>query len=57
MAGRVCIPETWGQESLLKDWADRRAFESFMPEALASARKALVDDCRRPPNTCLQVGN
>ncbi|CAL9130178.1 unnamed protein product [Musa textilis] len=44
MAGRVCIPETWGQESLLKDWADRRAFESFMPEALASARKALVDD-------------
>ncbi|URE23672.1 hypothetical protein MUK42_36720 [Musa troglodytarum] len=33
MAGRVCIPETWGQESLLKDWADRRAFESFMPEA------------------------
>ncbi|CAL9173276.1 unnamed protein product [Musa hybrid cultivar] len=57
MAGRVCIPETWGQESSLKDWADRCAFERFMPEALASARKALVDDCRRPPNTCLQVGN
>ncbi|WOL17738.1 hypothetical protein Cni_G26531 [Canna indica] len=52
MAGRVCIPDTWGQESFLKDWVDRRVFESFSPERLASARSALVEDCRRGNAGC-----
>lgn len=48
VAGRVLIPDTWGQEGLLKDWIDCSAFEALMvPNKIASARKALVADNRR----------
>ncbi|KAJ1379816.1 protein BIC1-like [Sesbania bispinosa] len=28
VAGRVWIPEIWGQEELLKDWIDSRTFDA-----------------------------
>ncbi|XP_020246722.1 protein BIC1-like [Asparagus officinalis] len=48
MAGRVWIPDIWGQESLLKDWVDCAAFDrSLMPKEVVSARQALVEESRR----------
>jgi len=48
MAGRVWIPEIWGQESFLKDWVDCSAFDSsLVPKGVVSARQALVEDGRR----------
>lgn len=50
VAGRVLIPDTWGQEGLLKNWIDCSAFEALMvPNKIASARKALVADNRGSP--------
>ncbi|KAJ4802220.1 hypothetical protein LUZ62_014786 [Rhynchospora pubera] len=44
MGGRVCIPDTWGQESRLQDWANCTAFTgAYMPAGLASARAALAE--------------
>ena len=48
MAGRVWIPDTWGQEKLLKEWIDCAAIDrSLVPAGLMSAREALVEECRR----------
>ncbi|KAI3411458.1 uncharacterized protein J3R85_017976 [Psidium guajava] len=48
VAGRVPIPESWGQESFLKDWMDYSAFDTLLaPKGLASAREALVAEGRR----------
>ncbi|CAN0879514.1 Protein BIC1 [Linum grandiflorum] len=41
VAGKVWIPETWGQEQLLKDWIDCSAFDASIMSA-SSARDALV---------------
>jgi|UniRef100_A0A804REU1 hypothetical protein len=51
MAGRVWVPETWGQEKLLKDWVDCAVFDRPMvPMGLLTARRALIAECctRRP---------
>ncbi|RRT74253.1 hypothetical protein B296_00014609 [Ensete ventricosum] len=46
MAGRVWIPEIWGQESLLKDWIDSSVFDRpLVPKGSVSARRALVEEC------------
>eukprot|EP00257_Ricinus_communis_P007400 XP_002523802.2 uncharacterized protein LOC8271914 [Ricinus communis] len=43
VAGQVLIPDTWGQEDLLKDWIDCSSFDkSLAPDGIASARQALV---------------
>nr|XP_017258127.1 PREDICTED: uncharacterized protein LOC108227482 [Daucus carota subsp. sativus] len=43
MAGRVWIPDTWGQEDLLKDWIDCSAFDgSLVNNTILSARAALI---------------
>ncbi|XP_044483690.1 protein BIC2-like [Mangifera indica] len=45
VAGRLLIPDRWGQEEMLKDWIDCSAFEALLvPNKIASARKALVAD-------------
>lgn len=51
MAGRVWVPEMWGQEKLLKDWVDCAVFDRPMvPMGLLTARRALIAECctRRP---------
>uniref|UniRef100_A0A0D9W4N0 Uncharacterized protein n=1 Tax=Leersia perrieri TaxID=77586 RepID=A0A0D9W4N0_9ORYZ len=51
MAGRVWVPDMWGQEKLLKDWVDCAAFDRpLVPPDLLTARRALVAECcaRRP---------
>ncbi|XP_073007503.1 protein BIC1-like [Typha latifolia] len=58
MAGRVWVPETWGQESLLKEWIDSSVFDkSLVPKGLLSARAALVDECRRRNSKPLRIEN
>ncbi|XP_030458420.1 protein BIC2-like [Syzygium oleosum] len=43
VAGRVLIPDSWGQESFLKDWMDYSAFDALLaPKGIASAREALM---------------
>ncbi|KAF8020317.1 hypothetical protein BT93_G0889 [Corymbia citriodora subsp. variegata] len=43
VAGRVPIPDSWGQESFLKDWMDYSAFDALLaPKGIASAREALM---------------
>ena len=51
MAGRVWVPEMWGQEKLLKDWMDCSAFDRpLVPAGLLTARRALVaESCARRP--------
>ncbi|RLN07129.1 uncharacterized protein C2845_PM11G06580 [Panicum miliaceum] len=53
MAGRVRIPDMWGQERLLKDWVDCAVFDRPLAATtgLLTARDALVAECaaaRRP---------
>ncbi|KAL6521110.1 hypothetical protein OROGR_017679 [Orobanche gracilis] len=48
MAGRVWIPDIWGQEDFLKDWIDCSAFEaSLVNSSIMSARDSLVEEGRR----------
>ncbi|ERM93885.1 hypothetical protein AMTRI_Chr11g96670 [Amborella trichopoda] len=56
VAGKVWIPETWGQEELLKEWVDCGAIDrSLMPNGLVSARNALVEECRRAGSSSLEI--
>ncbi|KAK8715542.1 hypothetical protein V6N13_042876 [Hibiscus sabdariffa] len=53
VAGRVWIPEIWGQEELLKDWVHCSAFdECLVPPGIMSARAALVEQGTRIENRC-----
>lgn len=48
VAGRVWIPDIWGQEEVLKDWIDCSAFDaSLVANRIMSARAALVEEGRR----------
>lgn len=60
VAGKVWIPEAWGQEELLEEWVDSSSFDlSLVPLGVVSARKALVQDqCRRSRSIAtLQIDN
>ncbi|KAL4558308.1 hypothetical protein LXL04_036506 [Taraxacum kok-saghyz] len=49
MAGRVWIPDIWGQEDLLNDWIDCTVFDSSLGNSsILSARKALIQEARSP---------
>nr|XP_011459330.1 PREDICTED: uncharacterized protein LOC105349931 [Fragaria vesca subsp. vesca] len=48
VAGHVTIPDSWGQEELLKDWIDYSPFDALLvPTGLSSAREALAMEGRR----------
>ncbi|KAM1056479.1 hypothetical protein ACFX13_030625 [Malus domestica] len=48
VAGHVVIPDSWGQEELLKDWIDYSPFDALLvPKGLTSAREALAMERRR----------
>lgn len=48
VAGRVRIPEIWGQEAFLKDWKDCSLFDPVLaPRGAVSAREALIAEGRR----------
>nr|XP_029117471.1 protein BIC1-like [Elaeis guineensis] len=55
MARSICIPDTWGQEGLLKDWRDCSAFSTSVPNGIESAREALVEEYRRANSGWLKV--
>lgn len=58
VAGRVWIPDIWGQEEFLKDWVDCTTFDdSLFPNGILSARSALVEEGRRRTSRRLRVEN
>lgn len=58
VAGRVWIPEIWGQEELLKDWIDCSAFDApLVPSKITMARAALVEDGTRANAAALSIDN
>ncbi|CAL1394802.1 unnamed protein product [Linum trigynum] len=60
VAGRVWIPDTWGQEELLKDWIDCSAFDAaLVSSGIMSARDALAaqQGLRTPCPQGLSIGN
>lgn len=58
VAGRVWIPDIWGQEDLLKDWIDCSAFDaSLVPTGIMSAREALAEEGRRANSSGLRIEN
>ncbi|KAL9332091.1 hypothetical protein ACSQ67_001701 [Phaseolus vulgaris] len=58
VAGRVWIPDMWGQEELLKDWIDCSAFDApLVPSRIATAREALVEECTRANAAGLRIEN
>ncbi|KAK9055420.1 hypothetical protein SSX86_026503 [Deinandra increscens subsp. villosa] len=45
MAGRVWIPDIWGQEDLLKKWIDCTVFDASVERSsVMSAREALIQE-------------
>nr|GEY25192.1 protein BIC1-like [Tanacetum cinerariifolium] len=55
MSGHVWIPETWGQEDLLKNWIDSTVFDSSLEKSnIMSARDALIQEGR---STTLRIEN
>ncbi|GKV31799.1 hypothetical protein SLEP1_g40465 [Rubroshorea leprosula] len=58
VAGRVWIPEIWGQEEFLKDWIDCSAFdESLVPNGIVPARTALAREGRPAKSGRLRIEN
>ncbi|KAJ1394504.1 hypothetical protein SESBI_34080 [Sesbania bispinosa] len=58
VAGRVWIPDIWGQEELLKDWIDCTAFDApLVPSKITMARAALVEEGRRVNAADLRIEN
>lgn len=58
MAGRVWIPDIWGQEDLLKDWIDCSAFDSsLVASSIMSARESLVEEAQRASSTRIGIEN
>lgn len=58
VAGRVWIPDMWGQEGLLKEWADCTNFDaSLVRSSILMARDSLANDGRRVHSTELTLRN
>lgn len=58
VAGRVWIPDIWGQEEILKDWIDCTAFDApLVPSRIVMARTALVEEGRRATSGGLRIEN
>ncbi|GAU16077.1 hypothetical protein TSUD_339480 [Trifolium subterraneum] len=58
VAGRVWIPEIWGQEDLLKDWIDCTAFDApLVPSKITMARAALVQEGTQTNAAPLSIDN
>ncbi|RDX86262.1 Protein BIC1 [Mucuna pruriens] len=58
VAGRVWIPDIWGQEDLLKDWIDCAAFDApLVSSRISTARDALVEECTRANAAGLRIEN
>ncbi|KAL8509410.1 hypothetical protein ACS0TY_016569 [Phlomoides rotata] len=58
VAGRVWIPEQWGQEDFLKDWIDCSVFDAAVRnKGIMSARASLMEQGRRPNSTGFGIQN
>lgn len=48
VAGRVWVPDMWGQEDFLKDWTDCAAADaSLVNSSIVLARDSLMEEGRR----------
>ncbi|KVI12008.1 hypothetical protein Ccrd_009568 [Cynara cardunculus var. scolymus] len=53
MAGRVWIPDIWGQEHLLQNWIDCTVFDSSLKKSnIMSAREALIQETATSTLSC-----
>lgn len=58
VAGRVSIPDRWGQENFLKDWIDYSTFDALLaPKGVSSAREALIAEGQRATSQRLRIGS
>lgn len=58
VAGRVWIPEMWGQEAFLKDWIDSTVFDAAVRSGgIMSARAALIEERRRTAAAGFRIQN
>ncbi|KAJ6369047.1 hypothetical protein OIU78_001422 [Salix suchowensis] len=58
VAGRVTIPDTWGQENFLEEWIDSSTFDKLLaPKEISSAREALVAEERRKSSPRLSIAS
>ncbi|KAJ6986160.1 hypothetical protein NC653_023921 [Populus alba x Populus x berolinensis] len=58
VAGRIMIPDTWGQENSLKDWIDCSAFDELLaPTGISSARESLVAEGRKGSSPRLGIAS
>nr|POE83778.1 protein bic1 [Quercus suber] len=56
VAGRVLIPDTWGQEGLLKDWIDYSSFDNLLaPNGIMSARESLISQGGRGSSQRMRI--
>lgn len=52
VAGRVWVPDMWGQENFLKDWTDCAAADaSLVNSSIVLARDSLIKEARRSAAT------
>ncbi|KAK4774879.1 hypothetical protein SAY86_009814 [Trapa natans] len=58
VAGRVMIPDSWGQEIFLKDWIEYSTFDALWePKRLSLAREALMAEGLQAASQRLRVGS
>ncbi|KAH6762196.1 hypothetical protein C2S52_019629 [Perilla frutescens var. hirtella] len=58
VAGRVWIPDIWGQEEFLKDWIDCVSFDAALVSSrILMARDSLMEEPRRDNSTTLRILN
>ncbi|KAK4756139.1 hypothetical protein SAY87_006266 [Trapa incisa] len=58
VAGRVMIPDSWGQDIFLKDWIEYSTFDALWePKRLSLAREALMAEGLQAASQRLRVGS
>lgn len=56
VAGRVMIPDSWGQENFLTDWIEPSTFDALLAQKkISSAREALMAEARRAASQRLRI--
>ncbi|XP_028773200.1 protein BIC2-like [Neltuma alba] len=57
VAGKVKIPDKWGQEQMMKDWIEFSTFDALLGShrMIIAARDALIADARKAKSRRLRI--
>ncbi|XP_054814117.1 protein BIC2-like [Prosopis cineraria] len=57
VAGKVKIPDKWGQEQMMKDWIEFSTFDALLGShrMIIAARDALIADARKAKSPRLSI--